>query len=91
MMRKICDGRPISYRTTSLSPHRTTPRSPRRFPVNSFSSVPYEKGFNFLYYLEQLLGGPAVFEPYVKAYYTHFANQSVGFVSLSEKSKYPSP
>jgi hypothetical protein len=22
-----------------------------------------EKGYNFLYYLEQLLGGPSVFEP----------------------------
>lgn len=27
-------------------------------PDDSFSSVPYEKGSCFLYYLEQILGGP---------------------------------
>jgi leukotriene-A4 hydrolase len=37
-------------------------------PDDSFSSVPYEKGCAFLTYLEQLLGGPAVFEPYLKAH-----------------------
>jgi aminopeptidase N len=42
-----------------------------------FSSVPYEKGFNFLYHLELVLGGPAVFEPFLKAYYHHFASKSV--------------
>lgn len=25
-------------------------------PDDAFSTVPYEKGFNFLYYLEQILG-----------------------------------
>ena len=27
-------------------------------PDDAFSSVPYEKGFNFLYFLETLVGGP---------------------------------
>ena len=27
-------------------------------PDDAFSTVPYEKGFNLLMYLEQLLGGP---------------------------------
>lgn len=36
-----------------------------------------EKGFNLLYYLEQLLGGPDVFEPYMKAYVQQFAGKSL--------------
>ena len=36
-----------------------------------------EKGFNLLYYLEQLLGGPSVFEPYHKAYVQRFAGKSL--------------
>lgn len=27
-------------------------------PDEAFSSIPYEKGHTFLYYLEELLGGP---------------------------------
>ncbi|KAI0244230.1 Leucyl aminopeptidase yscIV [Massospora cicadina] len=46
-------------------------------PDDAFSSVPYEKGFNLLYYLEQLLGGPEVFEPYMKAHVNHFARKSI--------------
>jgi leukotriene-A4 hydrolase len=30
-------------------------------PDDVLSSVPYEKGFNLLFYLENLLGGPSVF------------------------------
>ncbi|KAJ9085851.1 Leucyl aminopeptidase yscIV [Entomophthora muscae] len=46
-------------------------------PDDAFSSIPYEKGYNFLYYLEQLLGGPEIFEPYMKAHIIHFAHQSI--------------
>ena len=46
-------------------------------PDDAFSSVPYEKGFSILYYLEQLLGGPNVFEPYMQAYVTNFAGKTV--------------
>ncbi|KAI8801906.1 peptidase family M1-domain-containing protein [Cladochytrium replicatum] len=46
-------------------------------PDDAYSSVPYEKGFTFLYYLEQLLGGPAVFEPWLKSYIETFSHKSI--------------
>ncbi|KAJ3359275.1 Leukotriene A-4 hydrolase [Allomyces javanicus] len=45
-------------------------------PDDSFSSVPYEKGFSLLYYLEQLLGEEA-FAMYTKAYFKNFAGKSI--------------
>ncbi|OTF73638.1 hypothetical protein BLA29_006133 [Euroglyphus maynei] len=46
-------------------------------PDDVFSNVPYEKGHTFLYYLEQKLGGPQVFEPFLKAYIDKFKFQSI--------------
>ncbi|KAJ1676561.1 Leucyl aminopeptidase yscIV [Spiromyces aspiralis] len=46
-------------------------------PDDAFSTVPYDKGFNLLYYLEQLLGGPKVFEPYMRAYIHEFQGKSI--------------
>jgi len=46
-------------------------------PDDSFSTVPYEKGFNLLYYLEKILGGPEVFDPFLKEYIIHFTNKSL--------------
>ncbi|CAG2165413.1 unnamed protein product [Oppiella nova] len=46
-------------------------------PDDAFSSVPYEKGHTFLFYLEQLLGGPQVFEPFLKTYIDHFKYKSI--------------
>ncbi|KAG9339983.1 hypothetical protein JZ751_022299 [Albula glossodonta] len=43
----------------------------------AFSSVPYEKGFALLYYLEELMGGPEVFMGFVKSYIQLFAYSSV--------------
>jgi len=37
-------------------------------PDDAFSSIPYEKGFNFLYFLETITGGPVNFEPWLKEY-----------------------
>lgn len=37
-------------------------------PDDAFSSVPYEKGFNFLFYLEGLVGGEEVMNPFLKAH-----------------------
>ncbi|GLC43936.1 hypothetical protein PLESTB_000211500 [Pleodorina starrii] len=37
-------------------------------PDDVFSSIPYEKGFYFLYYLQELVGGPAAFDPFLAAY-----------------------
>jgi len=41
-------------------------------PDDAFSSVPYEKGFNLLWYLEQLVGGPAVMDPFLRAHCKRF-------------------
>ena len=41
-------------------------------PDDAFSTVPYEKGHTFLWYLETLLGGSKVFEPFLKAYIDKF-------------------
>lgn len=37
-------------------------------PDDAFSSVPYEKGFNFLFYLEQLVGGHEQMDPFLLAH-----------------------
>ncbi|KAI9323384.1 peptidase family M1-domain-containing protein [Dichotomocladium elegans] len=46
-------------------------------PDDYFSSIPYEKGFNFLYHIEKVVGGPTVFEPFMKAHVERFASQSI--------------
>ncbi|XP_061187939.1 leukotriene A-4 hydrolase-like isoform X3 [Saccostrea echinata] len=46
-------------------------------PDEAFSIVPYEKGFTLLFHLETLLGGPAVFEKFLKAYIEKFKQQSI--------------
>ena len=47
-------------------------------PDDSFSSVPYEKGCLFLYYLETRLGGRESFEGFLKAYIARFRHQAIG-------------
>ncbi|WFD00909.1 leukotriene-A4 hydrolase [Malassezia yamatoensis] len=46
-------------------------------PDDAFSSIPYEKGSNFLLYLERIVGGLEVFEPYIKAYFRAFYDRAV--------------
>nr|XP_060633268.1 leukotriene A-4 hydrolase [Anolis sagrei ordinatus] len=46
-------------------------------PDVAYSSVPYEKGFALLFYLEQLLGGPDVFIGFLRRYIQQFAYKSV--------------
>ncbi|KAF5307459.1 hypothetical protein FQR65_LT06814 [Abscondita terminalis] len=41
-------------------------------PDDSFSKVPYEKGHTFLRYLEDLVGGPSIFEPFLRKYFDKF-------------------
>lgn len=43
-------------------------------PEDVFSVVPYEKGHTLLFHLEQLVGGPAVFEPFLREYIQAFAD-----------------
>ena len=37
-------------------------------PDDSFSCVPYEKGYHFLCFLQEQLGGPGRFDPWLKAF-----------------------
>ncbi|KAJ9599849.1 hypothetical protein L9F63_009889 [Diploptera punctata] len=46
-------------------------------PDDAFSVVPYEKGHTFLYYLEELAGGPEVFDPFLKAYIKKYKHKSI--------------
>ncbi|CAK1552982.1 unnamed protein product [Leptosia nina] len=46
-------------------------------PDDAFSRVPYEKGSLFLRYLEDLVGGPAVFDDFLRAYLNKFQRQSL--------------
>uniref|UniRef100_A0A8C3JNP1 Leukotriene A4 hydrolase n=1 Tax=Calidris pygmaea TaxID=425635 RepID=A0A8C3JNP1_9CHAR len=46
-------------------------------PDVAYSSVPYEKGFALLFYLEQLLGGQDIFIGFLKAYVQQFAYKSI--------------
>ncbi|KAK6204883.1 leukotriene A-4 hydrolase 2 [Scheffersomyces amazonensis] len=41
-------------------------------PDDSFSSVPYEKGFNLLFHIEQKLGGKKVFDKFIPYYFKKF-------------------
>ena len=45
-------------------------------PDDSFSKVPYDKGSLFLFYLEHLVGLPAMLH-WLRAYVTHFRTQSL--------------
>ncbi|KAJ2237855.1 Leucyl aminopeptidase yscIV [Coemansia sp. RSA 1722] len=46
-------------------------------PDDAYSTIPYDKGAHMLYYLEQLVGGPTVFEPYMRAYINEFQGRSI--------------
>jgi len=46
-------------------------------PDDAYSSVPYEKGANFILHLERTLGGLDIFLPYVKDYVNTFMGKSI--------------
>ncbi|ODQ67989.1 leukotriene A-4 hydrol [Nadsonia fulvescens var. elongata DSM 6958] len=46
-------------------------------PDDAFSTVPYEKGFNLLFYLENLLGGKPVFDPFIPYYFSKYRTKSL--------------
>ncbi|XP_045778042.1 leukotriene A-4 hydrolase [Maniola jurtina] len=46
-------------------------------PDDAFSRVPYEKGSLFLRYLEDLVGGPNKFDPFMRSYLDKFQRQSI--------------
>jgi leukotriene-A4 hydrolase len=45
-------------------------------PENSFSSIPYEKGSQFMYYIESLLG-EEIMEKMLREYLTYFQQQAI--------------
>ena len=54
-------------------------------PDDAFSSVPYEKGFNFLYYLaDQIVGDISRFEKFLYHYFTLFAQKTVTSQQMKE-------
>ncbi|KAK7861618.1 hypothetical protein R5R35_010123 [Gryllus longicercus] len=46
-------------------------------PNDSYSVVPYEKGHTFLFYLEEILGGPEIFDPFLRNYLDAYKYQSI--------------
>jgi len=46
-------------------------------PDDAFSTVPYEKGYTFLYYLEEKVGGPTIFEKFLISYINEFSHKSI--------------
>ncbi|VVC97007.1 unnamed protein product [Leptidea sinapis] len=46
-------------------------------PDDAFSTVPYEKGSLFLRVLEDLLGGPDIFDKFVRSYLNKYQRQSI--------------
>ena len=52
-------------------------------PDDSFSSVPYEKGFVFLYHLENLVG-KSKFDEFISHYFSTFAQKSLDSFEFKE-------
>ena len=52
-------------------------------PDDAFSSIPYEKGFTFLYHLEQLLGKEK-FDTFIPHYFSTFARRSLDSFQFKE-------
>ncbi|KAJ5777112.1 hypothetical protein N7520_000358 [Penicillium odoratum] len=52
-------------------------------PDDAFSSIPYEKGFNFLFYLENLVGKPK-FDRFIPYYFTTFQRKSLDSYEFKE-------
>jgi len=59
-----------SHRFTCLVPDLSSGED----PDDAFSSIPYEKGFALMVYLENLVGGPDTFIPFFRKYIQHFAD-----------------
>ena len=50
---------------------------PGEDPDDAYSTIPYEKGANFILHLERMLGGLDEFLPYIKDYATTFQGKSI--------------
>lgn len=49
----------------------------RSDPDDAFSTVPYEKGFNLLFHIEQLVGGKDAFDPFIPHYFKTYRYKSL--------------
>lgn len=49
----------------------------RSDPDDAFSTVPYEKGFNLLFHIEQVVGGKEVFDGFIPHYFSTFRYKSL--------------
>ena len=58
---------------TSLRPNLTDAN-----PDDSYSDIPYEKGYNFMYYIESLIGKDKM-QKFFKSYFEHFKYKSIDF------------
>lgn len=54
-----------------------------RNPDDAFSTVPYEKGFQFLVYLESIVGED-LFRKFLQSYVTRFEKQSIVYEEMAE-------
>ena len=52
-------------------------------PENYYSDIPYEKGYNFIYYIEHLIG-ENMMEKFFKSYFSHFKYKSIDFYQFKE-------
>lgn len=53
-------------------------------PDDAFSTVPYIKGMALFCLLEKLVGGEAKFQPFLRAYFVHFAGKVVSSQSMRD-------
>ncbi|KPJ03280.1 PREDICTED: leukotriene A-4 hydrolase isoform X2 [Papilio xuthus] len=53
-------------------------------PDDAFSRVPYEKGSLFLRYLEDLVGGPEVFDKFIRSYLNYYQRRSLDTEEFKE-------
>ena len=53
-------------------------------PDEAYSRIPYEKGAQFLFYLETLVGGETIFDPFIKHYFDTFAEESIGYKEFQD-------
>ena len=51
-------------------------------PDDSFSDIPYEKGYQFLYYLTTFIGGDMM-EQFIQSYILKYQEQSVNYTQLN--------
>ena len=52
-------------------------------PDDSYSDIPYEKGYNFMYFIESLIG-EEIMEQFFKSYFINFQYKSIDFYQFKD-------